>query len=249
MSIDIFDNVWLYGGTGRFLDQSDKTDEEQNYLFGIKDPFFNEKKYNTEGLGGYLDYAAEAAIPAISIYPADNQLFEADPYTVSYGGTITGGIAGISYWKLLLIEARDPKYDGWYRSLCPGAITDEGICSNSGPSERFIKEPSILSGIVLYPTFSPNSDICGFGANGRLWALYYETGTAFREYVFGNSNQDPIQDVMYLGSGISSSFGLHIGRQEGGTIFTQMSTGIILDLDINVDISTIQPTYWKNYVE
>jgi hypothetical protein len=52
---------------------------------------------------------------------------------------------------------------------------------------------------------------------------------------------------MYLGSGISSSFGLHIGRQEGSEAFTQMSTGIVLDLNLNINTSTIQPTYWRNY--
>ena len=253
MSIDLFDNVWIYGGTGRFMDQSDKIDEAQNYLFGIKDPFFNKKKYNESG--SYLNYAAESAIAPISIYPADNQLFPGDEYTiysdkaVALGGVnkVTGGDGLVTTWRQLLIKARGTEYDGWYRSLCPGSITDEGICSNSGPSERIIREPSILSGIVLFPTFSPSSDICGFGGEGRLWAVYYETGTAFKVYIFGNSNQDPIQDVIYLGSGISSSFGLHIGRQEGSEAFTQMSTGIVLDLNLNINTSTIQPTYWRNY--
>ncbi len=58
-------------------------------------------------------------------------------------------------------------------------------------------------------------------------------------YVLGN--------LLHLGFGIASSFGLHIGRQEGSTVFTQMSTGIVLEIDLNITTSTIQPTYWRNY--
>jgi len=236
------------------MDQTDKTDEAQNYFFGIKDPFFNKNKYNAEELGGYLSYTGEASIDPINIDTSD--LFDADPYIISktqLGNQVSGGIAGISTWKQLLVEARSDTYDGWVRPMCDGAITeeagDDNHCSDSGPSERLINEPSILGGIVLFPTFSPSSDICGFGGFGRLWALYYETGTAFRYYIFGNSNQDPIDDVIFLGSGIASSFGLHIGRQEGSTLFTQMSTGIVLELDLNITTETIQPTYWRDYLE
>ena len=41
LSVDRKDNAWLYLGTGRFLTLSDKTNTNQNYIVGIKDPFFN----------------------------------------------------------------------------------------------------------------------------------------------------------------------------------------------------------------
>lgn len=246
LSIDVFDNVWVYGGTGRYIDQPDKFTTDQHYLFGIKDPFFN-KKYDTEG-GGYMNYADEANIDVINSAPNANDLFEADPYTITSGGAVSG-VSGITTWAELLLEARDPKYDGWYRSMCPGAITSDGACG-SGPSERILNKPAILGGIVLLPTFSPSTDVCGFGGNGRLWALYYETGTAYKARVFGDLDQEIIQDVMYLGEGISSSFGVHIGREEGGTIFGQMSTGVIQRIDITPAFNPkSQPTYWKDYFE
>jgi type IV pilus assembly protein PilY1 len=103
---------------------------------------------------------------------------------------------------------------------------------------------------VLFPTFSPSSDICGFGGNGRLWAVYYETGTAFFKRVFGDSEQDPVHDVMYLGSGISSSFGIHLGREEDATIFGQMSTGVIKSIEAEGAFNLKNmPVYWKNYLE
>jgi len=48
VSIDVFDNVWVYGGTGRYMDQPDKTSTLQNYFFGIKDPFFNKNMKITD---------------------------------------------------------------------------------------------------------------------------------------------------------------------------------------------------------
>jgi len=244
VSIDVFDNVWVYGGTGRYMDQPDKLSSIQNYFFGIKDPFFNKKHEDN----GYLEYAK--VFDPIYAVSGENSLFNADPYTVSSDGSVTGGGEGISTFTELLLEARDSEYDGWYRSMCPGAVTDAGACTSSGPSERLLNKPAVLGGIVLLPTFSPNTDVCGFGGNGRLWALYYETGTPYRKRVFGDKNQEIIQDVVYLGSGLSSSFGVHIGREEGGTIFGQMSTGVIQRIDITPAFNPkSQPTYWKDYFE
>ncbi len=242
LSIDVFDNVWVYGGTGRYIDQPDKTSTLQNYFFGIKDPFFN-TKYKDDG---YLKY--ETVFDPIVAVSGENSLFNADPYVITRGGTVTGG-AGINTFAELLTEARDDDYDGWYRSMCSGAVTDAGTCG-SGPSERLLNKPAILGGIVLLPTFAPNTDNCGFGGNGRLWALYYETGTAYKKRVFGDEDQEIIQDVIYLGSGLSSSFGVHIGREEGGTVFGQMSTGVIQRIDITPAFNPkSQPTYWKDYFE
>ena len=187
----------------------------------------------------------------INISNAANDLFDADPYTVSVGGTITNG-GDIGNWRDLLRAARSDEYDGWYRSLCPRSIIAgewDQSCSDSGPSERVLNKPALLSGIVLFPTFSPSSDVCGFGGNGRLWALYYETGTAFFKRVFGDPDQDPVHDVMYLGSGISSSFGIFLGKK-GATLFGQMSTGIIKRIEAEGAYKLKNmPVYWKNFLE
>jgi len=255
LSIDRLNNVWLFGGTGRYQDETDKTDEAQNYLFGIKDPFFNRLKYNADnGEGGYWDYSGEIGIGAIDL---NTDLFDADGYTISTDpdpdeDQVTGG--GITTFTALLTEARSDAYDGWVRSLCPHAVTDDntfaGNCSGSGPSERLLNKQAILGGIVLSPTFSPNADICGYGGYGRLWALYYETGTAWKYQVYGDQDGYEVEDTMFLGSGLTSSFGIHIGRQKGGTVFGQMSTGVIQRIDIDPAFNQkSQPSYWKDYLE
>ena len=100
----------------------------------------------------------------------------------------------------------------------------------------------------MSPTFSPNTDICGFGGLARLWALYYETGTAWKSRVFGDIYVGVMEDSMFLGSGLTSSFGIHMGREKGGTIFGQMSTGVIKRIDVTPAFNQkSQPSYWKDY--
>ena len=121
----------------------------------------------------------------------------------------------------------------------------DGTCLGSGPSERVLSKPAILGGILLVPTFSPNSDICGYGGRGRLFAIYYETGTAYKRRIVGEQDQDIILDVVSLGEGLSSSFGIHVGKEEGATVYGQLSTGVIEQVQINVSGHTSAPIYWK----
>ena len=146
-----------------------------------------------------------------------------------------------------LLGAARTGYNGWYRSLCSGSTSESGYCYSSGPSERVINKPSVLGGVLLVPTFSPNQDVCGFGGTGRLFTLYYETGTAFRERVVGDWNQDLVLDVIALGEGLSSSFGIHVGKEEGGTLYGQLSTGEIVQIDITPAFNPKSaPIYWQD---
>jgi hypothetical protein len=78
----------------------------------------------------------------------------------------------------------------------------------------------------------PNDDICGFGGNGFLHALYFETGTAYVKSVVGVEADDRVKDKIKLGVGISSSLGIHVGREHGAKGFVQQSTGTINQIDL-----------------
>ena len=41
VTVDDANKVWVFFGTGRYLSNSDKTNTEQQYLFGIKDNVMN----------------------------------------------------------------------------------------------------------------------------------------------------------------------------------------------------------------
>jgi type IV pilus assembly protein PilY1 len=98
--------------------------------------------------------------------------------------------------------------------------------------ERSLSKAAILGGIVLFSTFIPNSDFCSFGGNGKLYALYYTTGTAYKKSVVGTEGSTVLKSKD-LGYGLPSSIGIHVGQEEGGTGYVQQSTGTILEVDIN----------------
>ncbi len=96
--------------------------------------------------------------------------------------------------------------DGWYIDF-PGG-------------ERSLSKPVIFGGMVLFTTFVPNNtNICSYGGDGYLYALYYETGTAYKESILGtviegNENKKRLLNKIFLGPGIPSSVGLHIGKED-----------------------------------
>lgn len=59
--------------------------------------------------------------------------------------------------------------NGWYITLDASTGTFD--------AERVITDPvAASSGVVFYTTFTPTSDICGFGGNTYIWAVRYDTG-------------------------------------------------------------------------
>ncbi len=210
LSIDEYDNVWVYGGSGRYLSTEDKSNSDTQYMFGIKDPFFNSDQATY-----YHNYSASLELQI-------SDLFDADPYTVTEGGEVFNGTTSIGYWEDLLALARQE--DGWVRTLTTS-------------KERVLTKPTVLGGIVLTPSFVPNEDICGFGGDSYLYGLYYETGTAYYEPVFApgtttvviqGQEHQKVLDKVDLGYGKASSVGIQVGVGEGAKSFIQQSTGTIV---------------------
>lgn len=229
LSVDALDNLWVYAGTGRYLSNSDKSDTNQQYIFGIRDPFYN-KKYT----GSYYhDYSVSASYELTT----SNLLFS-DPFYVNkdtyevlkdislpLDGDPDESIGG---WSDLLDLARAE--DGWYRNL-------------SIAYERVMTKFSILGGIVFAPTFVPTDDICGFGGDSYLYGVYYETGTSYYKPIFCEGERTTyytgtgtdittIADKTSIGYGMTSNIGVHVGK-EGAKGFIQTSTGTIEEVDIN----------------
>ncbi len=224
LSIDTFDNVWVYAGSGRYLSTEDKGNNDTQHMFGIKDPFFNPQ---AERSTYYHEYSSNLTLDL-------SNLFNADPYIITTDGMVSGGLSRITNWDSLLDAVRNTEdqgtysdyYDGWYRTL-------------STSKERILSKPTILGGIVFTTSYAPNEDICGFGGDSYLYGLYYETGTAFYEPVFKTETtaiEIQAQEVEYkieLGSGKASSLGIQVGMEEGAKGFIQQSTGTIVSETIN----------------
>jgi len=144
----------------------------------------------------------------------------------------------------LVDDVRD--MDGWYVDL----ITTVGL-----PSERVIAKPSTLGGIVFVPGYIPNDDICGFGGDSSFYGLFFETGTAFPRIALPGGSvpvsidgkgQTMVNTRIDLGSGAPPpATGFHVGQQEGAKAFLQMSTGQVIELDVETAFKLKSGlTYW-----
>jgi type IV pilus assembly protein PilY1 len=210
LSVDTFDNVWVYVGSGRYFNTEDKGNDDTQYMFGIKDPFFN-SEHTPDGL--HEDHYYHNHSTSLELQISD--LLDADPYIITEGGEVFKGSTSIGYWEDLLDLAQQK--DGWIRTLTIS-------------KERILSKPSILGGIVFTTSYVPNEDICGFGGDSYLYGQYYETGTAYYEPVFGTgtATMEEVVSKIELGSGKASSLGIQVGMEEGAKGFIQQSTGTIV---------------------
>ncbi|MCX5904549.1 MAG: PilC/PilY family type IV pilus protein [Proteobacteria bacterium] len=248
VSVDNKDNAWIFIGTGRYVTTADKTDANQNYLFGIKDPFYNwrGKAEGDEQLPSCLhNYNPSGCTLSIA------NLFDASPYAVKADGTIdtantADALRGKTFESFIKegVQKKDNQgvevYQGWYRKL---AVT------TGSPSERVVNKPAAIGGLALFPTFTPDSNLCLSGGNSRLYALYYITGTAYKKPVFKNlDNSAEIKFTQDMGAGLASSSAIHLGKKEGqtGTVISQLSTGQIVQIDVTPALAVKSGTqYWK----
>ena len=207
-------SLWLYFGTGRYMSSLDKTDDSQQYLFGLKDPYYN--GLLTDPQRAEILNAEPLSVLSVDA-SGDDLLFNATGVKIYLDGSTS--IAGTTFGDLRTDQDYDERYAcGWYKELESG--------------ERIINKPSVLGGITLAPSFVPNEDICAFGGDSYLHALYFETGTAYVKSVVGVEADDSVKDKIKLGVGISSSLGIHVGREHGARGFIQQSTGSISQIDL-----------------
>ena len=221
LSLDTLDNVWIYSGTGRYLNDLDKDDTDTQYFFGIKDPFFNQGLYEASTPVYYHSYSNTKTLVHADLLNTDNLV-------ITDAGKVYDDSTDLAYgttgkFSELLTDARAK--DGWIRSMTGG--------------ERMLSKPTLLGGIVFAPSFIPNTLACGFGGDSYLSGVYFETGTAFYKSVFssnptdvytddGGGTHEQVVDKISLGSGKSSSLAVHAGAEEGAKGFIQQSTGNIV---------------------
>jgi type IV pilus assembly protein PilY1 len=224
LSVDEFDNAWIYVGSGRYLSTADKTTTDTQYMFGIKDPFFNADHtqmglYNTDYYHNY----------GVSLELQVSDLFNADPYVVIEEGydIYDNNDTRIGSFDDLLALAQEK--NGWLRSL-----------ENQG--ERILAKSTVLGGIVYTPSFVPNVDVCGFGGGSYLHAYYYETGTAYRKKALiekgiktvqiQGQDMTKVKDRVFLGAGAAAALGIQVGAG-GEKALIQQSTGVIINEQLN----------------
>jgi len=232
LSVDPDENGWVYVGTGRYLREADKTTQNQEYMLGIKDPFYNEDYNGTY----YHNFASSKTLTINNLFDASDIAVTTAGYAFieSTGGPYGGNLSSAGFSNVVDDAGA---MDGWLRELEVSA----------GPSERVVSKSSVLGGIVLTPTFTPNGDVCGFGGTTSFYGLYYETGTGYTKHVFewdgstityGSKDYEKVNVKLSTASigAPPPAVGIHVGRQGGTTgarAFLQLSTGEIADIDID----------------
>lgn len=209
------DTVWLYFGSGRFWEASDKLSENVQTMYGIM-----EKKkttgdaYNFASIGeGQLEDVSNVLVNAQThdLFCETGQT--CDQTTLDYE-TFEG-------LRNNIISASNT--GGWFRDLPAG--------------ERVLGQPSLFGGVLNFTTFhpDPDDDVCSSQGSSRLYSLYYLTGTSWISNVFGGDNpvqgdDEYVQYIEELGPGITITPSLHLGDEDGTNVFIQTGPGTILNI-------------------
>lgn len=202
-------NLWIFFGTGRFLNTTDKADATTQAFYGIKDPCWvgSTGAWNpTCASWGSLNTAGSytPGLTSATLVDTTNATVATDT-----ANTVTG-VAGATTFNTLksLIATKD----GWWMNL-------------TAARERSLNKPTVIGGVVLFTTFVPDSDTCALGGNSWFYALYFETGSAYSSSVIGTSGGAVLKKSTSSSVGMASSIAIHSGRESGAKAFVQMSTG------------------------
>lgn len=248
-------NYWVYFGTGRFFDEQDKTDASSNgqdAYYGLKEPMDMSRAFTWAEIDPSFD---GSVTPLDSTPPGERGVLRVDQIRVQeavndYDATLScEGAAGclpdggsIDSFDLLddyiggtgfaRDDAADPLLitgytglDGWYMEF-QGDPADP-----LAAGERNLGQATLLGGLVTFTTYMPVNDICEPEGKAALYGVYYRTGTAWHEAVFGDDEGGDVDFRKDIGHGLGTTPNLHVGREEGAKALVQTSTGAIVEIE------------------
>lgn len=211
-------DLFVYFGTGRFIDASDKVTTNQQSFYGIKDVC---KPWLPANFGCTTTVTNLIDVTGVSVSANTDQV------SVPTDSTVTN-------WSKLLNKV-DSK-DGWQVKF-----------SHSG--ERSYVKPLVLGGIVAWATYVPSTDLCSPEGKSYVYAVYYETGTAYKNYVFieeKTSKPDTVGSWKFLGEGSPSSLVGTITARGTAKGYAQTSTGAIKEFEYATSLGTYGLRGWKS---
>jgi len=239
---------WVFFGTGRFLVSTDKgiSLNEQNSFYGIKEPVvsIHDPAYPSDPTKtiDVLDLSSSISMPTITANVALSSLMDVTEYDV-YAGGDDGyfddgfGLSASNTWDALLSD-QESSYSGWRIDFEPADPV------NQISAEKNISQAALFGGLLTFTTFTPTGDVCDSGGTSSLWAVYYKTGTAYKENVFGLGNStmitksdgstENVTEVLRkqeVGDGMLSSPSIHVGRESGSAVFVQSSKGEVIRIN------------------
>jgi hypothetical protein len=90
--------------------------------------------------------------------------------------------------------------------------------------------------------------VCAAEGLAYLYGLYYQTGTAWNQSIFGNDT-GYVSDKIFLGRGLALTPNLHLGSDDGTgsgpKVFVQTSTGEIKEVLQKASPFSVRPGKFK----
>jgi type IV pilus assembly protein PilY1 len=162
-------NYWVFFGTGRFYDQQDKKSVAAQAFYGLKEPTSGTVSPYYSGTAGtnILD------VSGATVYVGDS----ADESAVTGLGESIENFSDLE-------SAMDSTYDGWK------------VVFDAASGERNNTDSLLVSGIIVFNSYSPAYNICDTGGTSHVYTRYYKTGTA---YWAGSVGVDEDTTTTYLG--------------------------------------------------
>jgi type IV pilus assembly protein PilY1 len=207
VSADDTNNIWVYFGTGRFLTQGDKGNTDAQSFFGVKDPVANttlcpETSTTSCQRNDILD-VSNVTVCVVGVGSCGTS----DQVSGLAGVTTFSGTSNTSLQGMVLSK------QGWFVTF-PTA------------GERALSSPTILGGTVFFTTFIPVDDICTVSGSGNLYALFYLTGSAYKQPAIGTRSEGAmVAKSISLGQGMPSQMAVQVGAQGSGGAGASSSAG------------------------
>lgn len=235
---------WIFWGTGRFLVRADSASTDPQSFYGIKESFtFTDTMPNGKFDSGeeITGWTWGSVLKTELINESNAVVF--DDKRIKDVVDLSG--VSILSWNDLINTIDSAACKGWYMDF-------------STAKERNLGQASLLGDLLTFTTYVPSDDICSFEGESYLYGVYYKTGTAYYESVFGtvyhelngNSTVDKgeleIKRKVSLGQGLAVTPNIHVGTEEGSKAFVQTSTGAIKVIEqINPGMTKSGVTSWQ----
>lgn len=150
--------LWLYFGTGRFFHSGDDVSSIR-YLMGVQEGCY----LGNDTINPNCDTTTGISKSMSCTVGSNGVLSGTDCPLVDQSTSIS------SLDPNPLVTTDDKR--GWYVRL-PGEETANNLSAHRSVTDAV----AISSGMVLFTSFAPTSDVCKFGGETRLWSLRYDTG-------------------------------------------------------------------------
>ena len=211
------DENWVFAGTGRLYTTNDNASNTQQSFYGFREE---------------MDSA--------STYPDSptSKVFSTDPADANYLQNVTGVkvfryedievpaglLAELPMVTFPALELHIDTKAGWFKNF-----------SIPNSSERDLARATLYGGLVIFPTYIPNTNICRAEGDSKINAVYERTGTGYPGEAFTDetsyfggdtTNWESLPSIDY-GFGLVSEITIKKNIDNSVTLVCTTSTGEI----------------------